>query len=337
MRDFQDYSLLKHNSFGVDARCHRFVEYSSTDELRALLPQLRGVRWMHIGAGCNLLFTGDYDGTILHSAIRGVEVLEDAPDGTVLVRAGAGEDWDGFVGYCVGAGLYGLENLSLIPGEVGASAVQNIGAYGSEVAQRIETVHTLCAATGEVRDFAREECRYGYRTSILKEELRGQYVVTHVTYRLSRHFVPDLGYAALAREVEARGLGAGLTAARLRELVIEVRRQKLPDPAETGSAGSFFMNPVVDEATYARLAAAYPGMPFYRVAGGVKIPAGWLIEQAGWKGRSLGRARVWHRQALVLVNTGGATGEEVRRLSEAVRDDVRGRFGIDLRCEVNIL
>ncbi|MBR1732352.1 MAG: UDP-N-acetylmuramate dehydrogenase, partial [Alloprevotella sp.] len=195
----------------------------------------------------------------------------------------------------------------------------------------------LCAATGEARDFSRGECRYGYRTSIFKEELRGQYVVTHVTYRLSRRFTPDLGYAALAREVEARGLAEGLTAARLRELVIEVRRQKLPDPAETGSAGSFFMNPVVDEATYARLAAAYPDMPSYRVADGVKIPAGWLIEQAGWKGRRLGRAGVWPRQALVLVNAGGATGDEVKRLSEAVRGDVRGRFGIDLRCEVDIL
>ncbi len=331
------HSLLHHNTFGIDARCDDFLEYRSTDELKALLPRLAGRQWLHIGAGSNLLFAGDYHGAILHSLITGCEVVG-GDAGSVLVRAGAGMAWDDFVARCVDEGWHGLENLSYIPGEVGASAVQNVGAYGVEAGQYIYKVHCVEAETGAEREFSQTECGYAYRSSVFKHELRGRYIVTHVTYRLSRTFAPDLTYGAISREMERRGLTAGeMTAAALRRLVTDIRRAKLPDPKETGSAGSFFMNPVVGEEKFQSLLAAYPDMPHYPVEGGVKIPAGWMIEQCGWKGRSLGAAGVYAKQALVLVNLGGATGADIVRLSDAVRADVRQKFGIEIRPEVNII
>ncbi len=331
------HSLLDHNTFGIDAHCDDFFEYCSVGQLKALLPRLAGKPWLHIGAGSNLLFAGDYHGAVLHSLIGGCEeVGGDA--GSVLVRAGAGMVWDDFVAHCVDKGWYGLENLSHIPGEVGASAVQNVGAYGVEAGQYIYKVHCVDAQTGEDRVFAREECGYSYRSSVFKHGLRGRYIVTHVTYRLSRTFSPDLEYGAISREMERRGLSAGeMTAAALRRLVTDIRRAKLPEPKETGSAGSFFMNPVVGEEKFKSLLAAYPDMPHYAVEGGVKIPAGWMIEQCGWKGRSLGAAGVYEKQALVLVNLGGATGADIVRLSDAVRADVQRKFGIEIRPEVNII
>lgn len=330
-------SLLHHNTFGIDAQCRRFTEYRDVDTLRELLRQLRGEKWLHIGGGSNLLFVGDYDGVVLHSLIDDCETVREEGD-TVWVRAGAGLVWDDFVAWTVVAGLHGLENLSLIPGEVGASAVQNIGAYGVEAGDFIDTVEVVDTATGERSQFPASECRYAYRNSLFKHEWKGKYVVTHVTYRLSRTFSPDLEYAAIRRAMEERGWTADcMTAGRLRALVMEIRKAKLPDPAVMGSAGSFFMNPVVSEDCYRRLAALYPQMPHYPAAGGVKIPAGWLIEQCGWKGKSMGRAGVYARQALVLVNLGGATGEDIARLSDAVCADVEKKFGIRIVPEANFI
>ena len=341
MKDFSNYSLLKHNTFGIAADCKRFLEYESVDELRALLPHLRTEpNLLHIGAGSNLLFTRDYDGIVLHSAIRGMTIHPAATGDEVLVTVGAGETWDEFVNTCVQSGYYGLENLSLIPGEVGASAVQNIGAYGVEVAQRIVAVYTINLLTGVERRFTTEECCYVYRSSVFKQELKGQYVVTHVTFRLSTTFVPILDYAGLVRELAARGVTdvGTLTAVRLREIIMDVRQQKLPDPAVIGSAGSFFMNPVVDEAHFRVLRQRFPQLPFYPVSGGsVKIPAGWLIQEAGWKGRQLGAAGVWSKQALVLINMGGASGADIAALSRRIQDDVWTRFGIRLHPEVNFI
>lgn len=339
MKRYKDYSLLAHNTFGIAARCKEFVEYETVEELNEVLSQLRltpGRRFLHIGSGSNLLFTKDYDGVILHSGILGSEVT-DEDDDTVWVRVGAGENWDEFVGHCVAAGHYGLENLSLIPGEVGASAVQNIGAYGSEAGRFIHSVETVEVESGKRCIFGHDECQYAYRNSIFKGENHGRYVVTHVTYRLSRHFTPDLSYAGLRRELENLGLSsATLSAGQLRDIVINVRRAKLPDPAYTGSAGSFFMNPVVPAAKHIELQREYPTMPAYPLPdGNVKIPAGWLIEQCGWKGKAMGRAGVYDRQALVLVNLGGATGGEIAALSDAVRRDVRDKFGIEIHPEVN--
>lgn len=332
------YSLLHHNTFGIDARCDDFREYYRPEQLRALLSEMRGRRWLHIGSGSNLLFVNDFNGLILHSAIKGREVVKEDDD-SVWLRVGAGENWDELVAWCVESGYYGLENLSLIPGEVGASAVQNIGAYGAEAGQFIDLVETIDTASGEERVFKQEECHYAYRSSIFKHEAKGKYVVTYVTYRLSKKFAPDLEYGAVRRELEARHIKpADVTAKMLRDLIIEVRRNKLPEPKETGSAGSFFMNPVVSEDVFNDLYAKYPNMPHYAMpGGGVKIPAGWMIEQCGWKGKALGRAGVWAKQALVLVNLGGATGEDIVRLSDAVRADVKEKFGIEIFPEVNFI
>lgn len=335
MKTFRDYSLRRHNTFGIDARCARFIEYASEAELRTVLSELRerpAEPVFHIGGGSNLLFTADYPGTLLHSGIKGREVTERAGD-HVLVRAGAAEEWDDFVAWCVDNGFYGLENLSLIPGEVGASAVQNIGAYGVEAESCIERVETAERSTGMARTFRRDECEYAYRNSVFKHRLRNRYVVTHVVFRLSLRFVPQTGYGALQHELD----GKTPTPQELRSLVIGIRRSKLPDPAVTGSAGSFFMNPVIPEQQFATLLREYPDAPHYPAPGGIKVPAGWLIERSGWKGKSLGRAGVHPRQALVLINRGGATGQEIVALSDAIRADVARLFGINLRPEVQIL
>ena len=337
MKDLQNYSLLAHNTFAIDARCRRFVEYASADELRAVLPSLRGERVLHIGGGSNLLFTGAFDGVILHSAVRGRRVAAE-DDRSVLLEVGAGECFDEIVEYCVQNGLYGLENLSLIPGEVGAAAVQNIGAYGAEAAQFIERVEAIDLETGEARSFSNADCRYAYRQSVFKGELRGRCAIVSVSLRLQKNFTPNLSYIALAREVEARGLAAdALTAADVRRLVIELRRRKLPEVGRVGSAGSFFVNPVVSAELFAHIQASYPDAPHYLVDGGVKVPAGWLIDRCGWKGRRVGNAGVWPEQALVLVNYGGATGADIVSLSQAIRDDVRQKFGITLQPEVNFV
>ena len=331
------YSLLHHNTFGIDAWCRDFKTYTTVAELKQLLPALKGNRWLHIGSGSNLLFVDDFDGIVLHSQILDFSVVGEEGD-DVLIRVGSGYEWDALVAHCVESGYYGLENLSLIPGEVGASAVQNIGAYGVEVGQFIERVETLDVATGAPRIFTNAECRYAYRYSAFKDALKGKYIVTHVVYRLSRIFHPDLNYNAIRRELEQRHMAPEqVTAASLRQLIVEIRQSKLPDPCDLGSAGSFFVNPVVPRAMYESLQAAYPDMPHYEVGNGVKIPAGWLIEQCGWKGRSLGPAGVYHKQALVLVNLGGATGKDIVALSDAIRKDVLDRFGITIYPEVNFI
>lgn len=332
------FSLLHHNTFGIDARCDDFREYDRVEQLCALFSEMHGRRWLHIGSGSNLLFVDDFDGLVLHSRIKGREVARQDDD-HVWLRVGAGENWDELVAWCVEQGFYGLENLSLIPGEVGASAVQNIGAYGVEAAQFVESVETVEAATGKKRVFMHDDCGYAYRSSIFKNAKKGKYAVTHVTYRLSRHFAPDLEYGAVRRELEAHNVSPDcVTPQMLRNLIMEVRRAKLPDPCETGSAGSFFMNPVVSEEKFKSLQKQYPAIPHYAMqGGGVKIPAGWMIEQCGWKGRSLGRAGVWGRQALVLVNLGGATGKDIVKLSDAVRADVEKKFGIQIFPEVNFI
>lgn len=331
------YSLLHHNTFGIDAKCREFKEYTSVDELLSILPKIRNEKWLQIGGGSNLLFVDDFEGTILHSRILSCEEIK-RTDSEVWLRVGAGVVWDEFVGQCVAKGYYGLENLSLIPGEVGASAVQNIGAYGVEAGQRIDSVETVEVATGKLQVFSHDECEYAYRSSVFKHALRGQYIVTHVVYRLSLNFSPDLDYGAIRRELESRQISAEeVTAGSLRQLIIDVRRSKLPDPEELGSAGSFFMNPVVSQDKFESLLKQYPQMPHFPMTNGVKIPAGWMIEQCGWKGKSLGAAGVYSKQALVLVNLGGATGQDIVRLSDAVRQSVKEKFGIDIHPEANFI
>lgn len=332
----KDYSLLPHNTFGMDVKASLFIEYVSVEELKhILLEHLQGKTWLHIGKGSNLLFMRDYPGVILHSVIKGYEILEENEE-EVIVRVGAGEVWDDFVAYTVNQGWYGAENLSLIPGEVGASAVQNIGAYGVEVKDLITHVEAIEVATGQERIFTNEACGYAYRESVFKLSLKRQFVLTKVSFRLKKTPSYHLDYGHVRAELEKRG--CGLTLENVRRTIIEIRESKLPDPKVQGNAGSFFMNPVVSRTCFESLLAQYPQMPYYEVdAERVKIPAAWMIEQCGWKGKQLGRVGVHHKQALVLVNLGGATGEEIIRLSEEIQKSVLNKFGVHISPEVNFI
>lgn len=335
-------SLLPYNTFGIEATASVMLTYDSLDDIPQVLNYIQchpEYPVLHIGAGSNLLFLDDYHGIVLYSQIRDIEIME--VDGNqITVRVGAGWVMDDFIAHCINQGWYGLENLSLIPGQVGASAVQNIGAYGVEAGDNIVRVHCVDLHTGESRIFEHDECQYSYRYSIFKsQDLRGRYAVTHVEYRLSKTFLPKLEYGGIRSALQQNGINTEtLTAQQLRETIIDIRQQKLPDPKVLGNAGSFFMNPVVDNMQFQMLLSKYPDMPHYVVDDRhVKIPAGWMIDQCGWKGRSLGPAAVHDRQALVLVNKGGAKGQDVVALSDAIRADVFSRFAIDIHPEVNFI
>ena len=337
MKDIQDYSLLSHNTFGIEAKCRRYLEYADIKEAQQVAAILResDLPYIIIGGGSNLLLTQDYDGIVVHSALKGIH----SPLSTLHspLTCGSGEVWDDVVAYCVDHQLYGAENLSLIPGDVGASAVQNIGAYGVEVKDLITEVEAVEIATGHIRVFQNKECAYAYRQSRFKHEWKNRYLITHVTYQMNTTFEPHLDYGNIRAELERKKI-MNPTALQLRQVIIDIRNAKLPDPKVMGNAGSFFMNPIVPRAKYEELAAQYEGMPHYTVdADHEKIPAGWMIDQCGWKGKSMGRAGVHDKQALVLVNRGGATGKEIVALCETIQRDVKEKFGIEIYPEVNMI
>lgn len=330
----QNYPLLAHNTFGIEATAACFVEYNSVAELCDLIAsgQIKHP-FLHIGGGSNLLFTKDYEGVILHSCIEGIEVMAETDD-DVTVRVGAGVVWDDFVAYSVERHWYGVENLSLIPGEVGASAVQNIGAYGVEVKDLITTVETV-NMEGMQRVYRIDECEYAYRNSIFKRPEMKNVFVTHVSFCLSKKEHYTLDYGTIRKELDNR---AEMNLETVRRVIIEIRESKLPDPKVMGNAGSFFMNPVIERVQFETLQKEYPQMPFYELEDGrVKIPAGWMIDQCDWKGKALGPVAVHDKQALVLVNCGGAKGTDVIALSDAVRTSVHSKFGIDIHPEVNFV
>ena len=330
------------NTFGIEAQCRELITYDSEEALREALARIHklyaDLPLLHIGCGSNLLFLGDYKGIVLKSSIKGMR-LKDETESEVLVEVGAGEVCDDFIAEAIRRGWYGMENLSLIPGQIGAAAVQNIGAYGVEACDVIDEVKGISLKDGAEHIWKRDECKYGYRQSIFKEELWGKYAITRVTFRLSKHFEPKLQYGGLVKATQLAGFAEStLTAEQLRQIIIDIRRAKLPDPKEQGNAGSFFKNPVVSKEKAEQLLSEHPAMPHYPAENGkVKLAAGWLIEQAGWKGRSLGQAAVHDRQALVLVNKGGATGQDIQRLCEAIKKDVKKQFGIELEPEVNFI
>ena len=328
------YSLLPFNTFGIDVSASRFLEYASVAELKEYIAQgAVTTPFLHIGGGSNLLFTKDYDGLILHSRIGGIEVTAEDSQ-TVSLRVGAGVVWDDFVACCVEHGWYGAENLSLIPGEVGASAVQNIGAYGVEVKDLITAVETV-NVQGYGRVYSVEECEYAYRSSIFKRPENKSVFVTYVRFRLSKEERYTLDYGTIRQELAKY---PAPTLPIVRKVIIEIRESKLPDPKVMGNAGSFFMNPIVAKEKLEALQRDYPRIPYYELPDGrVKIPAGWMIDQCGWKGKSLGPAAVHDKQALVLVNRGGAKGSDIVALSDAVRASVRDKFGIDIHPEVNVI
>ncbi len=337
MKDFYDFNLKEHNTFGIDVKCRRFIEFESVDELLQIVNSLTDADkpLLVLGGGSNMLFTADYEGTVLHSAIKGHVAVQ--TDEGIMLRCGSGEVWDDIVSLCVSNRMYGAENLSLIPGDVGASAVQNIGAYGAEAKDIILKVEAVDLQTGKMCEFTNEECEYAYRKSKFKGEWRNRFVITYVTYKLLEVFCPCLDYGNIRAELEKRNIKVP-TAEQLRNVIIDIRNEKLPDPKVEGNAGSFFMNPVVPKAKYEELVARFGNVPHYSVDdNNEKIPAGWMIDQCGWKGKSLGKAGVHSRQALVLVNRGGAEGKDIVALCDAIKRDVKDKFGIDIVPEVNII
>lgn len=338
----ENVSLVNYNTFRIDVSARWFVEITSEADLISILQSefIKSRQVLVLGGGSNMLFTRNYDGLVLKISIPGIEALVDLESEAseeVIVRAGAGVSWKFLVDYCVGKGYGGIENLSLIPGTVGASPVQNIGAYGVELKDIFYNCTAVEIATGEKRVFTYEDCAFGYRESVFKSALKNQYIITSVSYHLNKSAKINIQYGAIQQELQQRGIEhPGI--ADVAQVVSEIRVSKLPDPATIGNAGSFFKNPVISVAEFERVQNAFPGVVNYPTPEGkVKLAAGWLIEQCGFKGVVSGRTGTWKNQALVLVNHGGATGTEVYEFSEQIIASVLEKFGIKLEREVNLL
>lgn len=333
MRIIENFDLTPITTFHLPVKTRWYAEYNSLPELKSILNDTRflSLKWLHIGGGSNLLFTSDFDGLIIHSAMKGLEIKNDDGD-SVTVEVESGVIWDDFVRWTIEHNLYGAENLAIIPGEVGASAVQNIGAYGVEVKDIIAEVTCYDTLKEETVIFDNEQCEYAYRDSYFKH-CASRYIVLSVTFRLSRSQHFTLEYGPLK---ELNG-NSELTLSEVYSKIAEIRNSKLPDPDKIGSAGSFFKNPVVNKAKFDGLMAQYPGMPHYPVGKEYKIPAGWLIENAGLKGFSIGKAQVYPKQCLVLVNNGGASIKDIVQLYRYVVSVVDKKYGIRLSPEVNLI
>ncbi|WP_026897843.1 UDP-N-acetylmuramate dehydrogenase [Daejeonella oryzae] len=332
----ENYSLKSLNTFGVEARALWFTEICSEADLTELFSDAKwnSVERLILGGGSNILFTKDFEGLVIRISIPGIR--KESVGNEILVTAGAGVVWNDLVNYCVDHHLAGMENLSLIPGSVGASPIQNIGAYGVELKDVFHSCKAFEISSGKIRIFSREECEFNYRDSIFKGNLKGKYIITEVTYKLSAEFHPQVSYGAITQELQKRGIfNPGIKD--ISEVVSHIRVSKLPDPATIGNAGSFFKNPLVTLNQFEQLQSIFPDIVFYKIGNDqVKLAAGWLIEQCGWKGRVVKNTGTWKNQALVLVNHGQATGIEVLNVSEDIINDVRKRFNIILEREVNI-
>ncbi len=326
-------SLKPYNTFGIDVMAREMVSFSSKEVLASVLTA--GPR-MILGGGSNVLFTKDFDGVVLRNEVKGIEVITEDQD-YVYVRVGAGENWHEFVLYCIGRNLAGIENLSLIPGCVGASPMQNIGAYGVEIKDVFHDLEAYHLDDGAVQRFSLNDCAFGYRESVFKGKYKDQFAILNVTFRLRRVPVFHTTYGAIEQELEHMGIKE-LSIKAVSDAVIRIRSAKLPDPHKIGNAGSFFKNPVVSGDRYDLLLREYPSMPGYpSPKGAVKLAAGWMIEQCGWKGRRKGDAGCHEKQALVLVNYGHATGKEIYDLSTEILQSVEQKFGVTLEREVNII
>lgn len=333
----QNISLLPYNTMGIDVKARSFASFSSAEDLLQLM-EARGASapTLILGGGSNILFTKDYDGWVLKNEVKGMQVVAE-DDHYVYVKAGAGENWHGFVEYCLHRNLAGVENLSLIPGNVGASPMQNIGAYGVEIKDVFQELEAFHLHDKKMQVFSLNDCDFGYRESVFKRRFRDQFVILSVTYRLHKTPTFHTSYGAIEQELERMQVQQ-LTIQAISQAVINIRRSKLPDPKDIGNTGSFFKNPSVPAAFFQTLQATFPGIVGYTNADGtVKLAAGWLIEQCGWKGVRRGDAGCHARQALVLVNYGHATGKEIYDLSEDILQSVRSTFGVTLEREVNIV
>jgi UDP-N-acetylmuramate dehydrogenase len=332
----ENISLLPYNTFGIDVKCKYFVEYDSVEDLKSVLQSdvFKNNNMLHIGAGSNLLFLSDFNGLVLHSNIKGIEKTEENKD-VVFLRVGAGEIWDDVVDFAVKNNYAGIENLSHIPGEVGAAAVQNIGAYGVEAKDVIHTVEALEIETRLIKNIPNASCAFDYRESIFKKEYKKKYIITSVTFSLQKKTVFHLEYGNLKSHFED---DVTIDLQSVRNLIIKIREEKLPNTKELGNAGSFFMNPIVSMSAFEKLQLSYPQIPFF-ISGEnkVKIPAAWLIDSCGWKGKQIGNAGVYEKQALVLVNKGGASGLEIKNLALQIISSVKNKFGIEITPEVNMI
>ncbi len=333
MKILQNQSLLAWNTFHIDVQADIFAEYDNINELCTLLQRYNSLPMLHIGRGSNLLFTNNFNGIILHSNICFYH-LNTQTEEEVLLEVGAGVVFDDFIRYAVEHDWGGAENLSYIPGEVGASAVQNIGAYGVEVKDIIHRVFTINRQTLEPRIFTNQECQYAYRDSIFKNEMKNQYIVTSVEFKLTKQPRLSLDYGNLRAALADI---AKPDIADVRRTVTAIRQQKLPEVAELGSAGSFFKNPVIDKQHFDELRQLYPTIPHYPAPNGVKIPAAWLIEQCGWKGKTLGGAQVYDKQPLVIVNKNNATPKDIVTLADNISRSIKEKFSISIYPEVNYI
>lgn len=333
-----DVSLKPYNTFGIDVRARYFANFTDLEEAKSLLSDdlVKNNKRLILGGGSNILLTKNYGGIVLKNEIRGIELVSQ-DENHFYVKSYAGEIWHRFVMHCIDQGYAGVENLALIPGCVGASPMQNIGAYGVEIKDVFHSLEALHVHDLSVKTFTREECRFGYRESIFKREEKDQWIIVSVTFRLNKRPVLHTSYGSIDEELSKMNLDH-ITIRDIAKAVINIRSSKLPDPAKIGNAGSFFKNPVVPVAVYEKIKEQHNNAPSFPVnETEVKVPAGWLIEKAGWKGKNLGKYGVHALQALVLVNYGGASGQEIYDLSTSIIDDVKDKFGIELEREVNIL
>lgn len=331
----ENVSLKSFNSFGIDVLAKFFVEINEAEELNELFAdaQFLEIPRIVIGGGSNMLFTQDFEGLVIRMNIKGIANAIAGDD--VFVTAGAGEVWNDLVNYCVDADFGGIENLSLIPGSVGASPIQNIGAYGVELKDVFDSCQAFEIATQQIKTFSKADCKFDYRESVFKQALKNQYIITAVTFKLTKQSEINISYGAIADELTKRGIHHPKIKD-VSEVVSAIRVAKLPDPSTIGNAGSFFKNPIISLPDFELIHAKYPDLVHFMVADGVKLAAGWLIEQCGWKGKIVGNTGTWKNQALVLVNHGGATGNEVFKFSEDIISSVYEKFGVRLQREVNI-
>ncbi|QEC52292.1 UDP-N-acetylmuramate dehydrogenase [Anseongella ginsenosidimutans] len=333
----ENKSLREYNTFAVPAVAHRFIEINRKEDLPALFSakDLLKLPLLVLGGGSNLLFTGDYQGTVLKMNIQGVSAEQKQE--LVFVEAGAGVPWNSLVIYCVDRGYAGIENLSLIPGSAGAAPIQNIGAYGVELKDVFDSLEAFDTQTGEFRRFNREECEFAYRESVFKTKYRGRFIVTSIRLKLSTVFHPNISYGAIETELQKRDIREP-SLKDISQVVADIRVAKLPDPQTIGNAGSFFKNPIINSDEFERLRKKFPDVVNFSMSEGrVKVAAGWLIEQCGWKGKKVGHTGTWKNQALVLVNHGSASGKEIYDFSEQIIGSVYDKFCVILEREVNII
>jgi len=328
-------NLKEYNTFGISVKAEMFAVFSSIEELKQILSFRNDKKLLVLGGGSNLLLTKDFDGLVIKNEIKRFEVIEETSS-EVIVESGAGENWHEFVLNCINKGFGGIENLSLIPGSVGASPMQNIGAYGVEIKDVFESLSAFHIASGEIHYFDKTKCEFGYRESIFKNKVKGEYIILTVTFRLTKNPTINSSYGAINEQLKVMGIQVP-TIKELSAAVIAIRQSKLPDPKIIGNAGSFFKNPTVKIALLEQIQKNYPDIPNYPALNGRKLAAGWLIEKAGWKGRTFDNYGVHKLQALVLVNYGNCTGQEIFDLSSQIIKDVFEKFGVLLEREVNIL